>query len=737
MASPSADPLEIFFKVLFGQSARGYVCVAFLQRHSDPKENKLHEEFYRYPEDLSALIRAVRTNKLHVDTYFCPQLLEQRKRRKGRVYTCTAAWADLDECSPEHMLVDPSIIVESSPGKYQAMWVFEDPQPPAVAEDLSRRIAYHHAPQGADKSGWDLTQLLRVPYTLNLKYATQPGQEPLVRIIDINRNKYRLSDFSGYPEVKGSQVIGLPIPEKGELPKESALDVLQRHRPRLNPVVFNLYSVQPEDDWSGALWKLLMYCFEAGMSREEVFYVALSAACNKYLRDGRPPEYLWKDVCRAFVRGEEHFKIVVPQSQTQRGLLTDSEYALVATRKTFVERYIEWASGLGDAAPQYHQTGAFVLLSSILAGHVRLPTSFGTYLLNLWFMILADTTLTRKSTAMDIATDLLIEIDEDAVMATDGSLEGLMQSLSTRPGRPSIFLRDEFSGLLELMTKRDYYAGMAELLTKLYDGRLQRRVLRREIIEIREPVMILYAGGIRNRVQQLLTLDHVSSGFIPRFVFVTAESDVSRVAPLGPPRPRDLSGRSTLIEELRNMSEHYTTWQEVVLPNKSDRKIRQQVKWDAELTGAAWTRYAQFETDMLEAGMQSERPDVTTPMYDRLAKSTLKAATLIAASRQRGEGVTVEVVDLLHAIMYCQQWREYANEVINGIGKSSYERDLERIYNAIVRRPGISRSKLMQNYHLTAKTADAIFTTLEQRGVVTKNAYGRGSKYYAVEGLGL
>ena len=96
-------------------------------------------------------------------------------------------------------------------------------------------------------------------------------------------------------------------------------------------------------------------------------------------------------------------------------------------------------------------------------------------------MILAETTLTRKTTAMDIPMDLLAEVDESAIMATDGSLEGLFTNLSMRPKKPSVFLRDEFSGLIDAMTKKDYMAGMPEMLTKLYDGKFQRRLLRKEV----------------------------------------------------------------------------------------------------------------------------------------------------------------------------------------------------------------------------------------------------------------
>src|SRR5579862_7181105 len=102
-----------------------------------------------------------------------------------------------------------------------------------------------------------------------------------------------------------------------------------------------------------------------------------------------------------------------------------------------------------------------------MSGSIQLPTSYGLIIPNLWFLLLADTTLTRKSTALDLAVDMLTEVDPSLIMATDGSIEGMFTALSLRPGQPSIFLRDEFSGLIEMMTKRDYYAGMGEALTKM------------------------------------------------------------------------------------------------------------------------------------------------------------------------------------------------------------------------------------------------------------------------------
>lgn len=725
--SEQADAVrETFFKVAFGRE-EGYVCLAYLTRE---KDRRLKEHFFHWPEELPKMITDIKANHLHSDAYFCPQLFENPgRRKKDNVKNCPNLWADLDTCDPDLMLLKPTITVESSPHRWQALWVLDEPIAPLDAEIISKRIAYNHAPDGADRSGWDLTQLLRIPQTLNFKYDDQP----VVVVTSVTGAKYRQKEFDAYPAVAAEELLSLPEPMPENLPTLEPLELMQKYRHSLNPLSFQLFSVEPEqskEGWSGVLWQLQMLLFESGMSREEVFHIARDAACNKYRRDGRPESVLWSDVCRAFIRHQENINAVVIPGTRQVDLLSDTEFDLIKGKKSFVERFIEWAEGLGDAAPQYHQAGAFILLSAILAGRVRIPTSFGNILPNLWFMILADTTLTRKSTAMDIAMDLLIEVDSDAVLATDGSLEGLMQGLSGRPGRPSIFLRDEFSGLLEQMTKKDYYAGMAEALTKLYDGKFQKRILRKETIEVKDPVLILFAGGIRTKIQSLLSFEHVSSGFIPRFLFITAESDVARMQGLGPPVARDLSGREALIDELRDLINHYAQTDTIIKPG-TNIKVIVQKQFQASLTTEAWTRYNEFEMAMAHSGMESSAPELMTPTYARMAISTLKAACLIAATRMEEE-VVITKEDVLRAISYCIQWRLYANDVINGVGKTAVERDLDRIHKAIVAKPGISRSKLMQSYHLTSRSADMLFATLEQRGQITPTKMGKGTVYYAV-----
>ncbi len=693
----------------------------------DVRNGTWREEFQRYPGDLIDFVTGLDRAKLRNDIYFCPTLYDEPgNSSKEHISQGQVLWADLDTCPPENLLVPPTIVVRTSPGRWQAYWRLTGIEPAAAIEEINKRIAYYHAEAGCDRSGWDLSQMLRMVGTNNHKYVPDLYD---IKVEDAHADRiYTLDEFrTVYPALDDSKYEDIEMPTTFE---ENDPDVLlDKVRSHVNPRAIEMFETVPKKDWSKALWQMQLFFFTAGLTRDEVFILAKHAKCNKYARDNRPDSMLWKEVCRAEqaaarpahapVNVELKEEYVVHNIQ----LLTPEEKLWCEQNSTIVEEYIEWAKTIGDAAWQYHQAGAFMILSTLLSGTVKLPTSYGTIVPNLWFMILADTTLTRKTTAMDMAMEMLLEIDPDCVLATDGSIEGLMTSLSTRPGRPSIFLRDEFSGLLDALTRKDYYAGMLETLTKLYDGKFQKRVLRKETLEVRDPVLILFAGGIKEKILSLLSDEHINSGFLPRFCFITAESDTTRLRPIGPPTLRSMGDRDKLIERFTRIWRHYNRDIEPgqVIPNS----------WDAELTDGAWFRYNTFETTMLDAGLASNYSSLLTPTFDRLCKSGLKMAVLLAALRCEDKVVVTER-DLIRAFFYIEQLKEHTLTVIANVGKTNDERLMDRVLAAIKRKGSVDRSSLMRNHRLTARQADGIFNTLIQRGQIREIRGTAGGTIYEV-----
>jgi hypothetical protein len=112
------------------------------------------------------------------EVYYCAHLLTGPQRRKEYAASVLTLWAEYDGKPVPNGELKPTCVVESSPGRFHAYMRLTDPIPPGTAENLNKRISQE---TGADPSGFDLTQLLRVPLTTNHKYAGRPT----VRVVEL------------------------------------------------------------------------------------------------------------------------------------------------------------------------------------------------------------------------------------------------------------------------------------------------------------------------------------------------------------------------------------------------------------------------------------------------------------------------------------------------------------------------------------------------------------------------
>lgn len=711
------------------ESDSGYAAIG--TKHYRTKAWK--DAYFPYPSDIAAIEDFVEKKGRSHDVYFCPLVYRKARRIKENATLASVAWADLDECPPDRMLVPPTVVVETSPQRYQAYWKFTQPESAVVVEEINHRIAKYHETDGCDQGGWDLVQYLRIPGTNNYKYPTRGST--IVRIADNDWSReYSLEDFDVYPVTH--HITKVALPPQDDRTARQILDSLTGQS-RLHASAIELFEQEPEGSWSEPLWRLELLLFSAGCTEEEVFTVCKEAACNKYARDNRPEEHLFEDVLRAQASRESQNKAPTVYSNAVGDdklhipilpLLTKDEHTLVAQRKTFIEDYVEWASDRTDAPSQYHEAGALIILSGILAGTVRIPTDVGNLKPNLWIMTLGETTLSRKTTSMFIALEMLESVDPEIVLATDGSVEGVLKSISTRPGRASIYHKDEFSGLLEAMTKKDYLAGAMEHFTQLYDSQHLRRQLAATTIDIRNPIFILYAGGIRDRVYTSLAMEHIASGFIPRFIFISPTVELTSLKPLGPPRDMNLIRMAELVERLHTINQHYNSHNDSNSTNNGH--VTFEKFWNAEPTPEAFKLYNRIEHTMHKMAFDSDVKHMMLPTMDRLAKSGLKIAALIAASDRLTDKIVIHEIDMLHAFHYIESYLGYSIEAVSNAGKSSQEMMLELIYSYIAENPGVQRALLMRKYRLNAKTADIIFDTLSQRALIFGTKLNTGIAYY-------
>ena len=137
-------------------------------------------KYFDYPAQAKdAAEHARKESETGREAYFCAHLLTAPQRVKGNAAPVRTLWSEYDGAEVPNGNLKPTALVESSPGRFHAYWRLTDPIPPEIAEGLNERITQA---TGADPSGCDLSQLLRVPGTVNHKYEDRP----VVRLVGIN-----------------------------------------------------------------------------------------------------------------------------------------------------------------------------------------------------------------------------------------------------------------------------------------------------------------------------------------------------------------------------------------------------------------------------------------------------------------------------------------------------------------------------------------------------------------------
>lgn len=103
-----------------------------------------------------------------IDCYYSPSIFGRTHPGRSSVQSSSVCFADFDGPLPSNWgdFGEPSLILESSPGKHHVYWSLPNPREPGYIESINKRIAQE---LGADLSGWDAGQLLRIPETTNLK----------------------------------------------------------------------------------------------------------------------------------------------------------------------------------------------------------------------------------------------------------------------------------------------------------------------------------------------------------------------------------------------------------------------------------------------------------------------------------------------------------------------------------------------------------------------------------------
>ena len=219
------------------------------------RASKIAAVFEAYPIDL-------------YDIYFCANAFAEPHRRTALALPSRCAWCDIDDADPDAYDPQPNILWETSPDRFQGIWLWRDALPGDVAEQISRNI---WAKDGGDKGGWSITKMLRLPGTINHK---SQYRKPVVslQVYDVRPQKIPRSILS--------MDVGRVTIDTGKF-QIAGLDpyeIMRRYRRKMGLQAGTLMTatrvIRP--DRSGAVYLIVVGLLQAGAQDAEIAAVLLA-----------------------------------------------------------------------------------------------------------------------------------------------------------------------------------------------------------------------------------------------------------------------------------------------------------------------------------------------------------------------------------------------------------------------------------------------------------------------------
>lgn len=269
VAIPSSDELPKFIEFLFdGLEGQMYIVA----KEPDNPES-WDQVFFEYPAQADTAVKAINSYSASHDIYIAPVLYKSGRAVKENFKVGQVFWCDFDGNTPESFDIPPSYNIYTSEGGHNHVyWRLDEPVDDAsIIEDYNRRLTFKY---DADASGWDITQVLRPPFTLNHKRGgTSVATVEVAEGLQFNLTVF--ADLTPAPE----KSVDYSLWEKLDLPDLN--DVIYANK--LGPDFRRVFEMQKAqvDDRSASLTNMAFICAETGLNDKEI-YVILSHLATRW-----------------------------------------------------------------------------------------------------------------------------------------------------------------------------------------------------------------------------------------------------------------------------------------------------------------------------------------------------------------------------------------------------------------------------------------------------------------------
>lgn len=233
--------------------------------HNEKTGNRFSRDFEQHKYKLEKLPSMIKQLRDKYDLYVCFTPTGNKERLKANAQDSYIIAMDIDGVPiPEDL--PPSYYWETSPDKYQGVWILDNKVTPAEQEELNRKLVHKY---GFDKTSADVVHFYRIPSTYNHKYASTFK----VSGMQGEGTVYRKREF-----IKALKDVVPPVFIGGDISGEE-IPVI---RFDLEDIVdkFNLEGVYIKTsgiDRSSWSWSTGKKMYDQGCTKEELKFILLNA----------------------------------------------------------------------------------------------------------------------------------------------------------------------------------------------------------------------------------------------------------------------------------------------------------------------------------------------------------------------------------------------------------------------------------------------------------------------------
>jgi hypothetical protein len=378
----------------------------------------------------------------------------------------------------------------------------------------------------------------------------------------------------------------------------------------------------------------------------------------------------------------------------------------------FVTEWVSYCASRTDAAHEIHELAALILLASATP-RLRMELRSGTVSSNLYGLVVADSTISRKTTAKEFAKLAhCAAFTADTLCPDASSPEGFFEHMSEQPC--STLYSDEFGELLRKMQSAKFMAGFGTHLLEMYGGgnhvyrRASKRTKTKETTRdelIAADVHLNILGLTTPTTLGMLTRADIQNGLLARFAIVMPEAKPERMSYFATAAPEELRVFNGLVSTLANLR----VWATAEL---------HPVRFAQGVFDRLETLALEIEQEAISAG------DSGRIMLHRLTPMAAKVAALLAAGQPNvteAHELTITRAEADGANTIVRRWMKYALTFASRVGENDFERNVGSCLRLVRERGRVTRTEIARCVRVERRVLDGIRDALLDRAEIAVN----------------